>query len=164
MPVGQTDDEKTSSTEPVIIDSTLEGLLAPKSDVTIAFKFAPAAVGPTQKAYEITFLDQPVPPILIRVVGECSDLPVQLEQAIVDFQTCQHGRAYAESLAIRNNGTSAAQLQFELPKAAEQFFEISPKTAFVQASVCLLHRCLIRYSSLSFGCFFLVGFGFSSPT
>jgi hypothetical protein len=120
--------------------------ILPYSSSSITLAFTPDAVGTARVQLEISFPDQPTPPILLSVSAECTDLPVQLEQTVANYRTCQLGRSYLEHVVVCNNSSSAVNVQFELYKECQPYFKFSPRNAFLPSKVASLtlsdsHSC-----------------------
>eukprot|EP01113_Clastostelium_recurvatum_P013842 TRINITY_DN17441_c0_g1_i1.p1 TRINITY_DN17441_c0_g1~~TRINITY_DN17441_c0_g1_i1.p1 ORF type:complete len:312 (+),score=31.13 TRINITY_DN17441_c0_g1_i1:169-1104(+) len=111
----------------------LTGQIGGHSTSYIEIKFAPQTMGVHRALLCFMFSAPNTPPIHLPLLGQSIDAPIYLEKTELDFQICQVGQLYRDTLAIANRGKIALKTVISVPSGLEDAIEFVPNVAFVQA-------------------------------
>jgi hypothetical protein len=123
-----------------------EGLLAGYDSVTLTVRCAPLNVGLVEQQFVVKFhqVDEKMNSvdekgelvtkeqhITARVFAE--ELPIYLEEEVVDLKCVLHDRIFRRKLVVKNRGKTACRLQMKVMKRFQHFVEVNPNVFFVQS-------------------------------
>ncbi|KAK6965102.1 cilia- and flagella-associated protein 74 [Biomphalaria glabrata] len=107
--------------------------LGPFSSVQLEIIWKPKVPGDVKVDFEIKFSDPLSKPLRVVALGSAIDVPVWVERACVDLQTCILDRLYQDTVIIYNRASTALRLKFEVAPEIKDHMEILPKTGYIQA-------------------------------
>lgn len=137
-----------SSVDPATSHETLllDGLLPGYSTETLTVRCAPLKVGLFTRRFHIVFQDvdegqgsvdgqgQLVTQVQeIEVVVQVKELPIYVEEDVVDLRCCFYDRIYRRQLQVHNRGQIAYRVSVSVPAAYKAYLDVSPTVFFVQA-------------------------------
>lgn len=106
---------------------------------TITIQFAPSQSGPSSEPLSVIFkaLAQgrrppSVPPASLQLIGKGQDVPVFLEESVIDFKCAMVDHTYRVYLQIRNGGKTAMKVSVVNRHDIAEFFSFSPDFGFCQ--------------------------------
>ncbi len=123
-----------------------DGHIAGYAAASLTVRCAPLTVGNIERHFIVRFRDvdesmstvddlqQPVrKEQLIRVVVHGDDLPIYLQEEVVDLKCTLYDRIYRQKVTLHNRGQIACRVTIKLDKAYASYVEVSPTVFFVQA-------------------------------
>lgn len=90
-----------------------------------------------------------IPPQEVLLSGVGRDLPVFVEEPLVDLKCCMVGHVYRSFVKVRNNGKSAMKVVLAPRPELQGLFEFSPDFGFVQAGDTFPITVLFKPTSLA---------------
>jgi hypothetical protein len=103
------------------------GLLEAHSEAVLHVTFSPGTLGKLSVPFSVEFSDEEVDNFVVLVEGACVDIPVSVEHEIMDFQICEVGRLYQNSLNFTNSSSKSLSITFQVPKANQAYLDIVPE-------------------------------------
>jgi hypothetical protein len=64
---------------------------------------------------------------------EVEDIPIYVNENIIDFRCILYDRIYRKKIEIFNRSKTTCKIDFKIPKIFSKYIEISPENVFVQA-------------------------------
>ena len=64
---------------------------------------------------------------------EVEDIPIYINENIIDFRCVLYDRIYRKKIEIFNRSKTTCKIDFKIPKIFSKYIEISPENVFVQA-------------------------------
>ncbi|KAL5490955.1 hypothetical protein EMCRGX_G016164 [Ephydatia muelleri] len=113
------------------IGKLTEGDIEGFGSLNLELVFAPSTIGQYGTEFSLTFSHPSVQPVTITAHGEGTDLPIFVEQDVMDFHICMLDRSYQNSLVISNRATTAHSVEVCIPKALHTHVQALPKQAVI---------------------------------
>jgi hypothetical protein len=123
-----------------------EGLVPGYDAVQLTVRAAPLLLGILEREFVVKFhqVDESMKSVdekgilvtkeqFIRVKVECEELPIYIEDNIIDLKCCLYNRIYRKKLLIHNRGKIAYRLTIKVPQKFSKFIEVGPSVFFVQS-------------------------------
>lgn len=108
---------------------------------TITCTFSPSQAGATSTPLSVIFKalvqgrrPPSVPPASLELVGLGRDVPVFLEESLIDFKCSMVDHTYRDFLKVRNGGKTAMKVSVINRHDIAEFFTFSPDFGFCQVS------------------------------
>ena len=140
------EDGKLKNTDDVKEVLVQEGLLGGYDSVTLTVRSAPLTVGFLEQRFIIKFhqVDEKMNSVdengelvtkeqCINVKVFADELPIYVEEEVVDVKCVLHDRIYRRKLVVKNRGKTACRLQMKVMKRFQHYVEVNPNVFFVQA-------------------------------
>ncbi|KAF0697262.1 Aste57867_12034 [Aphanomyces stellatus] len=132
---GQFDHDSSVQT----IFAATDGHVEPYATCSITFTFAPfRPLADLHETFEVVFDTPPhVAPLHLSIAAQAVQVPLYVENAIMDFKCCVYNKLYRNKLILRNRGKVAMKCQLKVPPYLADCLEFLPSFGFVQAG-CLV--------------------------
>jgi len=122
--------------EPTLVFD-VEGVAVGYSTTRIAVTFTPTAPLAMEIPVHIVFekgLSEPQSPdLFVMLRARAYEVPIYLEDSLMDLRCCCYGMAYTQTLVVRNRGKVALKALPLVPPHLRGFAKFTPDMAYVQA-------------------------------
>lgn len=124
-----------------------EGVVPGYDQISLTVRSAPLLLGSLERTFVVKFhsVDESANSVdeqgqlvtkeqYIKVKVQCEEVPIYIEDNIIDLKCCLHQRIYRKKLLIHNRGKIAYRLNIKVPKQFRSFIEVGPSVFFVQSN------------------------------
>lgn len=135
--------KKNSSNEILIQDGIVPGY----DSLQLTVRCAPLAIGMITKLFKVTFYDVDEALMtedenhelikrqqFIEVRVFVQELPVFVDQEVIDIKCLLYQRIYRQKVLIRNRGKISYRVNIKVPSYLQDYIEINPAMFFIQAN------------------------------
>lgn len=111
--------------------------------------FRPTSVGQVGAVLRFRFKNTspkaaPIPPLELPLRAVGGDIPVVLENDLLDLRCCVYGQVYAADLLVTNRARAAMKASVVIPDHLSQFVQIHPDAGFVQGTSTMAFRLTFK--------------------
>jgi len=124
-----------------------DGIVPGYESLQLTVRCAPLCMGTITKLFKVTFLDVDESMMTedenhtlikreqyIQVKVRVSEVPVFLEEEVVDIKCLLYQRIYRQKVLIRNRGKISYRVNIKIPSYLQEYVEINPAMFFIQAN------------------------------